>query len=103
MVRPVLKRWDGRVEPTESELADLFAGESLRPYSWSNGPGDVYGAHSHAYHKVLYCLRGSIVFRVHPGGEEYELEVGDRLDLPDGVSHSAVVGPQGVTCLEAAR
>jgi hypothetical protein len=26
---------------------------------------------------------------------------GDRLDLPAGVRHSAIVGPQGVTCLEA--
>jgi hypothetical protein len=27
--------------------------------------------------------------------------VGDRLDLPAGTAHDAVVGPDGVTCLEA--
>jgi hypothetical protein len=29
------------------------------------------------------------------------LRDGDRLDLPAGVDHDAVVGPAGVTCLEA--
>ena len=30
-----------------------------------------------------------------------DLEVGDRLDLPAGTRHDAVVGRDGVTCLEA--
>ena len=34
-------------------------------------------------------------------GERIALEVGDRLDLPAGTSHDALVGPNGVTCLEA--
>ena len=34
-------------------------------------------------------------------GEAVELAVGDRLDLPAGTTHDAVVGPDGVTCLEA--
>ncbi len=33
--------------------------------------------------------------------EVVELRVGDRLDLPAGTSHDAVVGPDGVSCLEA--
>ena len=28
---------------------------------------------------------------------------GDRLDIPPGATHSAIVGPQGVACVEAAR
>jgi hypothetical protein len=31
------------------------------------------------------------------------LNPGDRLDLPAGTVHDAVVGPQGVVCLEAHR
>ena len=34
-------------------------------------------------------------------GITVELAPGDRLDLPAGTSHDAVVGPDGVTCLEA--
>ena len=31
-------------------------------YSWSNGPGDRYAAHSHSFEKILYCVSGSITF-----------------------------------------
>ena len=33
--------------------------------------------------------------------ESVELATGDRLELPAGTRHDAVVGPAGVTCLEA--
>jgi quercetin dioxygenase-like cupin family protein len=75
--------------------------EGLRPRSWSNSPGDRYAAHAHGYHKVLYCLRGSIRFETDGGA--FELNPGDRLDIPPGTSHSAAVGPQGVHCIEAPR
>lgn len=103
MSQPHVSRWDGAAPPTETELAERFAAEGLRPYSWSNGPGDTYQPHSHTYHKVLYCLRGSIVFRVLPEGTDYDLQAGDRLDLPPRTQHAAIVGSAGVTCLEAAR
>lgn len=70
-------------------------------YPWSNGPFDVYAPHRHGYGKVLYCVRGSIKFRLVELGMEYELFPGDRLDLPAGVLHGAEVGAQGVGCFEA--
>ncbi len=75
--------------------------EGLDPGSWSNGPGDVYGAHRHGYDKVLVCAAGSIVFGLPDRGDRVALAAGDRLDLPAGTEHDAVVGPAGVTCLEA--
>ncbi len=75
--------------------------EGLDPRWWSNGPGEVYVAHEHGYHKVLYCAKGSITFATAAG--EYELAPGDRLELPAGTSHSAVVGADGVECVEAER
>ena len=75
--------------------------EKLSPSWWSNAPGDRYGAHSHAYNKVLFCAEGSITFRIEPEGTNYELEAGDRLEISLGTSHSAIVGPTGVTCVEA--
>jgi uncharacterized protein YjlB len=50
--------------------------------------------------EVLYVVRGSITFGLPGRGEALELRVGDRLDLPAGVAHDAVVGPDGVACLE---
>ena len=80
-------------------LAERLRAEGLEPGSWSNGPGDVYGAHRHDYDKVLVCQRGSIRFGVED--RAVALAAGDRLELPAGTSHDAVVGPDGVTCFEA--
>jgi uncharacterized protein YjlB len=82
-------------------LADRLRGEGLAPGTWSNGPGDRYGAHEHAYDKVLVCERGSIRFGLPGAGVSVDLEPGDRLDLPAGTAHDALVGPAGVSCLEA--
>lgn len=84
-----------------SEIEHVFADEGLQPHSWSNGPGDTYAPHSHEYHKVLYCVRGSIVFHTPDG--DVELRPGDGIDIPAGVEHAATVGPDGVECMEAAK
>jgi uncharacterized protein YjlB len=86
---------------TRAELEDRLRAEGLDPGAWSNGPGDRYAAHEHGYDKVLVCASGSIRFGLPARGETAALAVGDRLDLPAGTAHDALVGPQGVTCLEA--
>jgi mannose-6-phosphate isomerase-like protein (cupin superfamily) len=84
-----------------TRLSAALVAEGLEASPWSNGPGDRYGAHEHGYDKVLVVAAGSIVFGVPDVGSSFELSVGDRLELPAGTSHDAVVGPRGVTCLEA--
>ncbi|MGD9058472.1 MAG: cupin domain-containing protein [Desulfobacterales bacterium] len=96
-------RWSDEIAPGESLLRSRLADEDLHPYVWSNGPGDVYGAHSHSYDKVIYVIRGSITFGLPDAGDKLTLNSGDRLELPAGVRHDAVVGPEGVACLEAHR
>ena len=76
--------------------------EGLEPRRWGNAPGDTYSWHSHGYHKVLYCLRGSIVFHLRDQ-EDVELQAGDRLDVEPGTDHAATVGSDGVECVEAPR
>jgi mannose-6-phosphate isomerase-like protein (cupin superfamily) len=71
------------------------------PRPWGNGPGDTYARHAHDYHKVLFCLDGSITFHLEVG--DVTLEPGDRLDLPPDTVHSATVGAQGCSCIEASR
>ncbi len=86
----------------EAEIrADLEEEQQLKVYRWSNGPDDVYASHTHGYHKILYVLEGSIRFELPTRHEALNLKQGDRLDLPSGIRHNAVVGPEGVTCLEA--
>jgi quercetin dioxygenase-like cupin family protein len=103
-LRPKVTRWPAdRPAPDERKLRALLSGETVAPYAWGNPPGDRYAAHHHPYHKILYCLTGSIVFELPSLGEAVELRPGDRLDLPPHVEHAALVGPEGVVCLEAHR
>jgi quercetin dioxygenase-like cupin family protein len=94
--------WSEDKAPSESLIRERMDREGLHPYRWSNVPGDVYGSHSHPYHKVIYVVQGSIQFGLpQNGGNAVTLHTGDRLELPAGVQHDAVVGPEGVVCLEA--
>jgi mannose-6-phosphate isomerase-like protein (cupin superfamily) len=101
MSTPLVTPWGDSVAPTQSALWQLMTGEGLNPYSWSNGPLDVYSAHSHSYNKVIYVVQGSITFGLPELGKQFTLKAGDRLDLPAGTVHEARVGAQGVVCLEA--
>ncbi|MGE5595296.1 MAG: cupin domain-containing protein [Hyphomicrobiales bacterium] len=100
---PVLRRWGHAHPPPERLLNELLQKEGLEPHWWSNGPGDRYEAHSHDYHKVLYCVSGAITFILQPTGERLLMGAGDRLDLPAGWVHEARVGPNGVRCVEGYR
>lgn len=93
--------WEGAVRPTESEVRAAMQADGLSFYAWSNGPGDVYAAHTHSYHKVLAVAKGKITFILPEKNQRLTLQPGDRLYLPAGTRHAAEVGPQGVTCLEA--
>jgi uncharacterized protein YjlB len=83
------------------DAAARLRADGLDPTSWSNGPGDRYGTHDHGYDKVIVVERGSITFGLPADGRSLDLAEGDRLELPAETRHDAVVGPSGVTCLEA--
>jgi len=101
MKTPRVTPWPESTAPTESMLEQRCADEGLSPYAWSNGPHDVYAAHTHSYDKVIYVVRGSITFGLPELDQELTMNPGDRLDLPAGTLHNAKVGAQGVKCLEA--
>jgi len=89
------------VDGRRSALEAFRAAGCSAPRAWGNGPGDTYGRHAHGYHKVLFCLDGSITFHLDEG--DVELEPGDRLDIGPGTEHGATVGPNGCSCVEASR
>ena len=82
-----------------SALRARLIEEGLEPGAWSNGPGDRYAKHDHAYDKIIVVAAGSIQFGLSDGPRE--LAAGDRLELVAGTEHDALVGRAGVTCLEA--
>ncbi len=94
-------RWPHAHPLPEEEILGFFNARGLRYTRWSNGPGEIYGVHTHPYRKILFCLEGSITFSLSDLGREVELHLGDRLIIPAGMRHGATVGPKGVTCIEA--
>lgn len=98
-MEPLAGRNDPGVAAAEARLRSL----GVEPYAWSNGPGDRYGAHEHAFTKLLVCAEGSITFLVGEPAEAIELAAGEGFVLPGGTRHAAVVGPDGCTCLEGHR
>lgn len=93
--------WDGP-PPSADDLDARLVGEGLHPRHWGNGPGDTYPWHRHDYHKVLYCIDGTITFHL-GDGDDVTLGPGDRLEIEPGTDHAASVGPEGVRCVEAPR
>jgi quercetin dioxygenase-like cupin family protein len=93
--------WPGPEPATHAGILKAMNAEGLRPYSWSNGPRDVYAAHKHKYNKVIYVVQGSVDFGLPQENRKVTLHPGDRLDLPAGTLHDALIGPDGVVCLEA--
>ena len=85
----------------ETSLRERLRDEGLAPSAWGNGPHDRYGAHDHGYDKVIVGAAGSIRFSLPERGDAHDLIAGDRLELPAGTAHDALVGGAGVTCLEA--
>ena len=92
--------WPNEEIPSREELQRIMLDEGLAPYAWSNGPMDVYAAHTHTYDKVIYVVSGSITFGLPELERNVTLFPGDRLDLPKGTVHDALVGKDGVVCLE---
>lgn len=84
--------------PAAADIEARLRSEARDVYGWSNGPGDRYAEHAHAYTKLLYCARGSIDFELRD--RTMTLRPGDRLVLPAGTPHAAVVGPGGCACVE---
>lgn len=85
--------------PDAGAIEKLLRADARDVYGWANRPGDRYEQHAHAYHKLLYCTRGSIDF-ILGDGSALTLKPGDRMLLPAGTRHAALVGPEGCACVE---
>ncbi|MGI8573902.1 MAG: cupin domain-containing protein [Egibacteraceae bacterium] len=96
-----VRRGDGPPGDEPALLARLAEEGWSSGHGWGNGPHERYAAHTHDYDKALYCVRGGVAFETDDG--EAALAPGDRLELESGTAHSAVVGPEGVRCVEAHR
>jgi quercetin dioxygenase-like cupin family protein len=93
--------WNSPTAPTKAAIRKLLDDEGLTYYAWSSAPLEVFSAHTHMFNKIIYVLSGSITFSLPVEGGKWILEAGDRLELPVGTLHSALVSVEGVECYEA--
>ena len=61
-------------------------------FTWHDEPGTAYPEHAHKDKVAFFVTRGSVQFS---GGIDKKISVGERFDVPVGIRHSAVVGPEG--------
>jgi uncharacterized cupin superfamily protein len=99
----VVKRWTWNKTLSEMAILHHMEREGLETQRWKNEPGTKYQAQAYNFEKVILIMRGSITYRLPETGEQVSLNPGDRLVLPAGLKHEAVVGPMGVVCLEGHR
>ncbi len=95
-------RWSGGQHPTLSAITRQMQREAMRPYFWENAPNYRYGIRSHNYTKVMYVVEGTIELSFPDTNARVRLRAGDRIEIPTGVRHGAIVGSSGAKCVEAA-
>ena len=83
-------------------MMGLMESEGYEVASYAYREGTVFGPHEHAQDKCDGVVQG--VLRVTVGNQTYDLGAGDRLYLPAGTRHSAlVVGNETVLSLDGTR
>ena len=96
-----ITRWTGGQNPTLSVITRQMQKEGLRPYQWDNAPNYRYAVRSHGYNKVVYVVEGLLELTLPDANQRVRLRAGDRVEIPAGVRHGAIVGSAGVKCVEA--
>lgn len=93
--------WEKGPPPDEDSLRLRLEGEGYAVFSWSDPPGARYDPHVHERDESIWVFRGRIVFEAE--GRSLALGPGDRLMLPAGTRHAALVGEEGAGYLVGER
>lgn len=95
-------RWTGGQHPTLSNITRNMQKEGLRPYMWENRPNYRYAVRSHGYSKIMYVVEGVMEITLPDSNQSVKLRAGDRIEIPAGIRHGAIIGSSGAKCVEAA-
>ena len=86
-------RWDRPVMPDEARIRTELVQEGYSVFKWADSAGTEYTPHHHDHHESIWVIEGEIEFGIE--GEKISLGPGDRLFLPKGTTHTAIVpGPE---------
>lgn len=98
-----LARWEPEDGPlTEKRVMGLMEREGFEVAVYAYRPGTAFPEHAHGQDKCDAVIEG--VLRVTVGERAFDLQAGDRLYLPAGTRHAAVVvGRRTVVSLDGTR
>lgn len=85
------------MEMSERWIKTLEDEGFLSVYEWSDPAGTSYPKHAHKGKVSLFVTDGSVEFDF--SGDKRLIKAGERFDVPIGVEHSALVGPNGWTVI----
>ena len=107
---PRVTLWDGHGHPDEKRLRALLAEEGYQVVGWSqestlclNESAQGYPPHVHVYPELLWLIEGSVTIILPAERRLLELLPGDRIEIPNGLVHGTMAGPDGATYLLATR
>lgn len=79
---------------TEAEAKTQLETEGYRNISaWLDSPAFAYPEHTHHFMIVHIILTGEMFMTMN--GLERRLHPNDRIDIPAGTAHAAIMGPNG--------
>jgi quercetin dioxygenase-like cupin family protein len=95
--------WEERRRPDEDDLRDRLAAEGYGVVRWHNEPATGYPPHAHIYPELLWLVSGSLTIILPADKRLLELTPGDRIEVPQGLVHGTMAGPEGAVYLLATR
>ena len=82
----------------EGVVARAIEGKEMTLAVVELAPGSVVAEHRHPNEQLGIVLRGSLTFTI--GGERRTVGPGDTYNIPAGVPHDAITGPEGAVAVD---
>ena len=79
-------------------LARVVEGDRMSFGVLELAPDSIVDAHQHPNEQIGMVLRGSLTFTI--GDETRVVRAGDTYNIPGGVRHNAVTGPEGAVVID---
>lgn len=98
----IKKEWEREKDIRDVQLITQYLESRLKQkypfvYQWTDKPHTVYKKHSHKGSVSFYVLSGGLSMTF--PDKTIELSVGDYIDVPIKIEHTAVIGANGCTYL----
>lgn len=95
--------WAGPGQPSEAGLRAQLTADGYQVVRWASEPATGYPPHLHIYPETIWLVAGSLTVLLPAEDRLLELGPGDRAEMPAGLVHGTLAGPDGAVYLLATR